>query len=288
MLKYNEPEHYSIRIKTKKTVVLRNRKAFMTPNLREKKSKRSNQLKLITSFNTDPLEKIKRTSLSVNTTKHQNFSILRKLSTSNRSKRVLFVIVVRFSQKGRQITKEYVEKLKQAFDRVGKGVRRIEPEAMYRYLQNNPHFEQEATKFITSNSERLGQCLTFRDLLSIVLDEATESQINNMLGWLTEEITPFYDGNRLPVNGRRKMTIKTAQAFQQLFQHIDTDGDGLLSLNEVQTAFEKTVTQQTVTKYFREFDLDGKNKINAMQFIKMVAPHNMDVPHDIIEAAVKT
>lgn len=141
---------------------------------------------------------------------------------------------------------------------------------------------------MSSNDEKSSQLITFRDFLSIVIDEATEIQINNMLGWINEAITPFYNENQVLANGRRKMTIQTAQAFEQLFQHLDTDGDGLLSLNEVQTAFEKTVTQQTITKYFREYDLDRKNKINALQFIRMVAPHNMDVPHDIIKAAIKT
>lgn len=270
---------------------MRNRRAFLTPNPTDKRKERFAQLKLVTSFNIDSParnERQKPASISIQTNKTPSHVLSRKYSTGRGSKRMLFVIVVRSTQKGKQITKEYIEKLKQVFDRVGKGLRRIEPEAMYKYLKSNPNFEQEASKFLSHNNDRLNHVITFRDFLSIILEDATEIQINNMLGWITDDITPYYDNARLPINSRRKMTINTARAFQQLFKHLDTDGDGLLSLNEVQTAFEKTVTQQTITKYFREYDQDGRNKINAPQFIRMVAPHNMEVPHDVIEAVIKT
>ncbi len=263
----------------------------MTPNPTEKRKEKFAKLKLVTSFNTESparFERPKPASISIQTSKKPSGVLLRQHSTGRGSKRMLFVIVVRSTQKGKQVTKEYIQKLKQVFDRVGRGLRRIEPEAMYKYLKNNPHFEQEASKFLSHNNDRINHVITFRDFLSIILEDASEIQINNMLGWITDDITPYYDNTRLPADGRRKMTINTARAFQQLFKHLDTDGDGLLSLNEVQTAFEKTVTQQTITKYFKEYDQDGKNKITAPQFIRMVAPHNMEVPHDVIEAVIKT
>lgn len=98
LLKQNESEHNSIKIRRRKTVILRTNRAVITPTPTEKRSERFNKLKLVTSFNMDPPERIRPTSLSVHTGTNQNFSVSRKLSTSSRSrsKRVLFVIVVRF------------------------------------------------------------------------------------------------------------------------------------------------------------------------------------------------
>lgn len=91
----------------------------------------------------------------------------------------------------------------------------------------------------------------------------------------------------------RQLDHKSLQSVHQVFSHLDTNGDGVLSMQEVRHGFEKlfgagSQEVQEVEEMFRKLDLDGSGTIDYTEFCAAGIGQQMSTQEDVLWAAFKT
>ena len=66
-----------------------------------------------------------------------------------------------------------------------------------------------------------------------------------------------------------KQDVRSEDGFARMFDHIDKDGDGLISRSEMMSALPDEVDDAEFDQYLKEVDSDGDGFLNLDELMKL-------------------
>ena len=85
----------------------------------------------------------------------------------------------------------------------------------------------------------------------------------------------------VPIHRKQKMDIKSINEYRDLFNIYDKNGDGYLSLEELQRAFSNIMPEDELSEMMNKYDADGNKQLDIEEFLLFMAPEGTELPDKV-------
>lgn len=86
----------------------------------------------------------------------------------------------------------------------------------------------------------------------------------------------------IPHRKLRQLTIGTANKFKRVFERMDMNHDGLIDIKELESGFHGVINHENIQRSFNEYAEDHKKTLGVKEFIKLVAPEDMEISETLL------
>ncbi|CAD8137271.1 unnamed protein product [Paramecium octaurelia] len=194
--------------------------------------------------------------------------------------------------KGCTLTRNEIFKLKSYFDSLSDKNQVIQVKEFTKSFQNKPHMKRVTASLYNYLDSKQRGFVTFDELMLKLYPSLTQEQLKIINQWIQQYNEVFAKSSKeslemeflrvekQPAKRKRILPKQSMIRVKQLFNLIDQDGKGYISIEDMKKTFTYGFTEKEVENLFQQHDNDKDGRLSMDDLVRIILPPDYEIEEE--------